>query len=202
MIDKINCEKRIGNDIHKELITLFKELQNGWLPPLHISEEEYNLVNKNKSNYPDYYVALVGLCATFGSKWFGGYARGNDNKGNPRDIPNEAIRNLICQIPNIQTVKFVSKNYLEFDKDKIKNCVVYCDPPYKDTTKYKNNSFDHDVFWDWCRYISKNNMVYISEYNAPDDFECIWSKEVTTSLKVKEHEQRTERLYVYNKLLI
>ena len=42
-------------------------------------------------------------------------------------------------------------------------------------------------------------LVLISEYNAPNDFECIWSKDVTTSLKVHEHENRTEKLFVYKK---
>lgn len=76
MIDKIKCEKRVGNDIHKELISLFKQLQTGWQPPKTITEEEYNEVRLNKEKYPDYYVALVGFCATFGNKYFGGYARG------------------------------------------------------------------------------------------------------------------------------
>lgn len=25
--------------------------------------------------------------------------------------------------------------------------------------------------------MSKENWLFVSEYNAPDDFECIWSKE-------------------------
>ncbi len=66
MIDKIRCEKRIGNDIHKELIAMFKEIQNGWEIPLHISEDEYNSVRENKSHYSDAYVGLVGFNATFG----------------------------------------------------------------------------------------------------------------------------------------
>ena len=49
MIDKIRCEKRIGNDIHNELIAMFKEIQNGWQIPLHISEDEYNAVRDNKT---------------------------------------------------------------------------------------------------------------------------------------------------------
>ena len=32
MIDKIKCENRIGCDIHKELITMWNELQKGWIP--------------------------------------------------------------------------------------------------------------------------------------------------------------------------
>ena len=121
LIDKICCKKRIGNDVHKELIALFNAVQNGYQPQLHISENEYNAVRDNKENYPEHYVALVGFCATFGSKYFGGYARGfKADKVTPRDIPNEAVRNLLDQIPHIQDVKFVSRDYLSFDKSKIK----------------------------------------------------------------------------------
>ena len=51
MIDKIRCEKRIGNDVHKELIAMFKEIQNGWEIPMHISEDEYNAVRDNRTLY-------------------------------------------------------------------------------------------------------------------------------------------------------
>ena len=199
MIDKIQCETRIGNDIHKELIALFQEIQKGWQPPLHITEEEYNNVRDNKSDYPDYYVALVGFCATFGSKWFGGYARGfKADKVTPRDIPNEAVRNLLDQIPQIKDVVFTNKSYLDFDKDKLKNCLIYCDPPYQDTTKYKYNNFDYDVFWNWVREMSKENFVFVSEYNAPPDFKCKRQKKVTTSLKVEKHEERLEKLFIHS----
>lgn len=46
--------------------------------------------------------------------------------------------------------------------------------------------------------MSKDNVVIISEYSMPDDFDCIWSKQVTTSLKVHEHEDRTEKLFTYS----
>ena len=68
------------------------------------------------------------------------------------------------------------------DLDIPNNSIIYCDPPYKDTTKY-SNLFNHDEFWEWCRQKSKEgHSVYISEYNAPDDFECIWQKEIVSSL--------------------
>jgi len=198
LIDKIKCNKRIGNDIHKELISLFKQLQTGWKPPLHISEDEYNKVKNNKENYPDYYIGLVGFNATFGSKYFGGYARGfKADKTTPRDIPNEAIRNLIQQIPNIIDVQFTNKNYLDIDCSELRNAAIYCDPPYQGTTKYSTSSFNYEEFWNWVRKMSKSNFVFVSEYNAPDDFECIWSKSVTTSLKVHKHENRVEKLFTY-----
>jgi site-specific DNA-adenine methylase len=167
--------------------------------PETISEDEYNKVRLNKENYPAWYVGLVGFCSTFGSKYFGGYARGNDAKGNKRDLPNEAIRNICCQQPQLKNCIFINKDYLSLDKPKIKNFLIYCDPPYENSTKYSTIKFDYVAFWNWVREMSLSNIVLISEYNAPEDFECIWQKDVTTSLKVNERENRTEKLFIIKK---
>lgn len=197
MIDKIHCETRIGNDIHPQLIAMFKELQCGWQPPSHISEEEYNNVRDNKEMYPDYYVGYVGFNSTFGAKYFGGYARGFKADGvTPRDISNEAYRNLMKQVPQVMDVKFLCSDYLDNEYCKLKNALIYVDPPYQNATKYATDNFDYEKFWNWCREMSKHNKVFVSEYNAPNDFECIWSKKVTTSLKVHEHEDRVEKLFI------
>ena len=196
MIDKIHCETRIGNDIHPQLIAMFEELQRGWQPPSHISEEEYNRVRENKEIYPDYYVGYVGFNSTFGAKYFGGYARGFKADGvTPRDISNEAYRNLMKQVPQVMDVKFLCSDYLDNEYCKLENALIYVDPPYQNTTKYATDDFNYEKFWDWCREMSKHNKVFVSEYNAPNDFECIWSKKVTTSLKVHKHEDRVEKLF-------
>ena len=59
--------------------------------------------------------------------------------------------------------------------------MIYCDPPYENTTSYKTGSFDHPKFWDWCRKMSEKNLVFVSEYKAPDDFICVWEGEVKTN---------------------
>ena len=57
-----------------------------------------------------------------------------------------------------------------------------CDPPYRSTTGYKGTGrFDYDAFYDWCRKMSKNNIVYVSEYDMPDDFECVWTGNIATN---------------------
>jgi len=64
----------------------------------------------------------------------------------------------------------------------LNNYVIYCDIPYYGTTKYKD-SFPYEEFYNWCVDVSKNNIVLISEYHMPEDkFECIWIKEVKTTL--------------------
>ena len=160
MIDKIKCENRIGNDIHKELIAMWNELQKGWIPTSHITEEEYISVRDNKEKYPDYYVGYVGYHATFGSKYFAGYARSFKADGvTPRDQSNEAYRNTMKQVPSIKDVLFTHGDYKEH---KIKNAVIYCDPPYQGTTKYETESFDYNGFWEWCREMSKENWLFKS----------------------------------------
>ena len=100
MIDKIKCKIRIGCDIHKQLIELLKYVQEHEdALPERILEKEYEEVRRTKGNYPDWYLGLVGFCASFGAKYFGGYARDSkdDNSGK---WSAGAIRNLKKQISN------------------------------------------------------------------------------------------------------
>ena len=63
-----------------------------------------------------------------------------------------------------------------------KNSIVYCDPPYKDTTKYLTD-FDHEFFYSYVRKLkNEGHQVFVSEYEMPTDFICIWEKEVKSSL--------------------
>lgn len=173
----------------------------GWKPPEHITEDEYNSVRKNKENYPAYYVGYVGFHSTFGAKYFGGYARGFKADGiTPRNESNEAYRNTMKQLQNVLDVNCVCWDYTKVE---IKNAVIYCDPPYKNTTKYETDSFNYEEFYDWCRKMSKYNIVLVSEYNAPDDFECIWSKETLANFDCNrgndiEKKKRVEKLFIVN----
>ena len=44
---------------------------------------------------------------------------------------------------------------------------------------------------------SKNNIVLISEENAPNDFQCIWESEVSRSIKPNDKTKSTEKLFKY-----
>ena len=202
MIDKIECNNKFGCDIHEELIELLKYIQNtNNVLPTTITEEEYNKVRLNKDKYEKWYVGFVGFCATFGAKYFGGYARGfKEDKITPRDIPAESIRNIEKQRKKLQNIKFKRCSYDEINKN-IKDFVIYCDPPYKGTLKYTTD-FDYDKFYKWCKEMSKNNIVLISEYWMPEEFELIWEKKTTVRIdsnkKSKDKKmERTERLFIY-----
>lgn len=200
MIDKIDCKNKVGYDIHPQLIALLKQAQSDVsIFPEFISEEEYQDVKNNKEKYPDWYLGLVGFCSSFGAKYFGGYARDSkdDNSGK---WSKGAIKNLVQQSENLKDVKFGCKSFQDIDVSKLNGWVIYCDIPYRNTTKYSTKEFPHEEFYSWVRKLSKNNIVLISEYWMPDDFECIYEIEHKTlidSNKSKSDEKniRFERLY-------
>jgi DNA adenine methylase len=80
--------------------------------------------------------------------------------------------------------------------------VIYCDPPYQGTTKYSSKTINYNEFWQWCRDLSGNNIVLVSEYNAPDDFECVWSKTTLANFDSNRDfdsnkKKRIEKLFKY-----
>lgn len=189
--------ERYGYDIFKPIIEMFKEIQNGWQPPQDVTYEEYQRVRFSEGE--EALKAFVGFSCSFAGKYFGGYARTSKDKtvAEKYSYAKSGFNVLMKQKPLIQDVKFECKSYLDLT---FNNCLIYCDPPYANTTKYKGtDDFDSDVFWDWVREQSKMNTVIVSECNAPDDFKIIWQKETKTGLADKDNKKinKTEKLFMY-----
>lgn len=201
IIDSINCKNKIGNDISTPLIELWKHLQisKGVDLPNDITREHYNDVraNQNTGKYPMWYVGAVGFLASYNGRYFdGGYAKPTIEKGKLRNYYDECKRNILKQIPLIQNVIFTNKNYTEMKE--VKNTLIYADIPYENTKQYYvSKNFDYEYFWNWTREFSKNNIVVVSELNAPDDFVCIWKQDVLRSIKSKDKRLATEKLFVH-----
>ena len=78
------------------------------------------------------------------------------------------------------------------------NSVIYCDPPYAETTDYKAvDAFDSEKFFTWCREKHKEgHTVFISEYQAPNDFTLVFEKVVSNQLSDKNRKAaRVEKLF-------
>lgn len=202
MIDKIRCENRIANDIHPELIAMWQALQNGWQPPSHISFEEFDMVRANRTTLPPYYVGFVGFAASFGGRYFdGGYARGYKNDGvTPRDHSNEAYRNIMKQLPLIKNVSFI---------------LISTPIPKRVIIKLSSRIiFSIFIRWITIYYsiinvklpvivIYERNILFVSSYEAPEDFKCIWQKDVIVNFDSNRDEnsnkKRVEKLFVLDK---
>ena len=196
MIQRIICKNKYGLDSNRYLINMWKALQNGWNPPETLSKELYEKIRDNKDSYSDEMVAFAGLVATYNAKWFGGYAGIVHTKANTdRNYYDEARRNILNQLDSLKEAKFAIRNYQDLKINSMSHYVFYCDPPYQNSTKYKDD-FNHEEFWNWVREVSKNNFVFVSEYSAPDDFKSIWEKSLTTTLDKNSRKQDTEHLFV------
>lgn len=104
---------------------------------------------------------------------------------------------MLKDFPGVINATFTCLDY--HDVEIPDDAVVYCDPPYVNTTGYTVGQFDTNEFWDYMRQLSKRCDVYISEESAPDDFECIWSKEKIRTLEKNDNVGRVkvEKLFKY-----
>ena len=187
--------KRVASDGNKALIQLYKSLQQGWIPPDFVSEEEYKQV-KLVYDESSPMLAFCGFGCSFAGKWFGGYAR---SEGKRRYATN-CKRSLMKQLPMIQDVKFEHRLFHEWNP---KNALIYCDPPYQGTTQYGAfDGFNHELFWQTMRnWVNNGNTVVVSEYNAPEDFVCV--KEMTSQMGLSvgnttNRLNRIEKLFMHN----
>lgn len=204
VIDKIKCNKKIGSDLNPYLIALLKRVQNG--EPLYeeVPKELYDNVRtsyNNKDNkYADWEYGNVGFLASYNGRFFdGGYAKSGyeklkNDKMRYRDYYRESKDNILSQ--NLSNIEFNVMNYSDYNPT---NVLIYCDPPYQNTKQFSNSvEFNFNEFWNIIRKWSVNNIVLVSELNAPDDFTCIWEKPVSRSIKSKDKSVATEKLFIHN----
>lgn len=196
MLDKVPKHfDRVGLDLNPhtiEALIFIRDHINE--APAQFSEAEY----KNFHGTPaEPFSSWVRFVCAFGAKFQSGFARSTG-----RDHYAEGLRNAQKQSPNLQNCIFRNAPYqaAAYLTDSPK--LIYCDPPYKGTEKYKNvPSFDHDKFFIWCRAMGEaGHYVFVSEYQAPPDFVCVWSKTILTNFAHKRESathKATEKLFYY-----
>lgn len=134
---------------------------------------------------------------SYGSDWFAGYRR---DKIGIRNYSNESYRNVMAQAPKLKGIRFECCDFQDIPTDAINNFVIYCDIPYKDTSKYSVPDFPYETFYSWARAMARHNTVLVSEYNMPPDFTCIWQKDIKVRIDwhtdINPARVRTEKLFI------
>ena len=195
MVDGI----RIANDKNRYLIAMWEGLLEDRKRPYIIDKELYSKArdeyNKGVNiEFDDFLIGWIGFMGSYNGRFFDGGYSGHDVNG--RNYISENIRNTESQIHNLRGVIFSSLDYSELML--YKPCIIYCDIPYRDTKQYSiSKDFDYDKFYGWCFAMRDlGHIVFVSEYNMPDGFECVWSKEVTNSLNTTKTYKPIEKLYI------
>ncbi len=205
IIDKVDGW-RIGADSNEWVILALRYIRDGDLPKNNTEFTEIDYANCAKAlrenRKPPFSLGLTGyslISFSFGAKWIGGWSRGKDSQGNQRDYVAEQFRANTKQKPLLCGVKLKHSTYSDLDIPP--NSIIYCDPPYAGTTKYKDD-FNHDDFWQWCREkVKEGHRVFVSEYNAPDDFLCVWKKEIQSGLNTNSTKKGVEKLFIFDGLI-
>ena len=184
-------ESAVALDIQPDLILMYKALQMGWTPP---GEMSYTRWQELRDSEPSPERAFAGFACSFGGRFFEGFAR---SKGKPENFAGQGRNKILRQFRQVEngSVTFIQGDYSRLTP--APGDVVYCDPPYAGTTQYTSKRsqvpfFDHKLFWDKMRqWRGAGVNVYVSEFNAPDDWTPIWAKQ--RSVSVANHDVSTIR---------
>ena len=191
MIDKVDGW-RIGADADEDCIKCLEIIRDKInVIPRHNGEFHEKMYKERCKTIP-WLMPYGAYAFSYGGKKWGGYRR---DKEGVSDYIAEAYRNSKKQSPLLAGVELVKSRYnnLRIPPESI----IYCDPPYANTTKYKDD-FDRVAFWQWCREkVTEGHQVFISEYSAPDDFTYVWQKEIQSGLNTNTTKKGTEKLFVH-----
>jgi len=214
IIDKVDGY-RIAADNNKYLIAMWNGILNGFEYPKQIDKKLYdlarNIYNGKETRieyvqrFSDDLIGWIGFMGSANGRFFeGGYSGISITKnGSVRNYISESIRNIEKQKEDLIGIVLECCDYTELIIPH--NSIIYCDPPYKNTKKYSTSkNFNYNKFWNWCREKAKQgHKIYISEYEAPNDFFCVWQKDVKSSLSANGlsggNKISVEKLFTYKK---
>lgn len=178
-----------GSDAHEDLALMWSAAIDGWEPPAAVSREEYASLKKSE---PSALRGFVGFGCSFGGKWFGGYA----SNAVGHDYCGAARRGLLRKVAGMRSATFTCADYRTFSPGT--GTLVYCDPPYANTTGYSLGQFDSNEFWTTMQsWSSDGAVVLVSEYTAPHFAEEVWSRAAKRSLSKDENKSASalEKLF-------
>lgn len=194
IIDKVPDNfRRIGYDYNEHAIQALIAIRDMAKDlPEKVSEEDYKGLLKLPPSPISSWVRFV---CSFGGKFEAGYARciGSDDT----TYVLRGKRNAIKQQDGLFGVELVHSNYKDItimDKS-----IIYCDPPYQGTTGY-SKTINHAEFWEWSRNkVNEGHVVFVSEYNAPNDFIPVWEGKLKTSFDSNRSSGKmaTEKLFIH-----
>jgi DNA adenine methylase len=190
---QIDAPHRLASDANDALIDMWQALAAGWEPPDTVTEDDY-LTTRALGPEAGPIYAFTAIGCSFGGKWWGGYARGGDGRNYAMNAKN-SLKKKMKQLGGV-----VWRHGPYWTPPMLPSPVaIYCDPPYAGMTGYADMAvFDHIKFWEWVRARSREgHIVIVSEYDAPEDFDCVLEIPTKTDLHGIGRSGRVERLFRY-----
>ena len=190
----------LASDIHPSLIIMWQALQDGWTPPNRVTEKMYEYYKHKPGSCPE--KAYIGFGHSFGGIYFTGFT---EKYGMPPSTKKAGI--LLDVADKLVGIQFKRMNYDDPEYAHMAGWIIYCDPPYNsDNSKFKMDdgsigTFSSDDFWSWARAMSRNNLLFVSEYSAPTEFTKVFTREIQGNRMKGKNSISHECLYVHEKWL-
>ena len=157
-----------GCDILEDIFEFWEAVtKHDWHPPAVEDCWTEEIYNEGKTAKPSALRCFIGSVASFNCVFFGGHFR--EPTHGRQDYYGQAVRKLEKWRNPMKKVIFLkSRSYHEFNPN---GYLIYCDPPYR-SRKLGSlwRGFDSNKFWETMRIWSQNNLVFVSEKEAPPDF--------------------------------
>ena len=169
-----------AGDASGSIVEMWRAAVSGWVPPTECTEEEYGRLKESEG--ASALKGFVGHQYSYGGQYFKGFI---GRYGRDKPQPRAAAR--VTEIAAaLREVDFTTCDYQSFSD--LEGYIIYCDPPYAQTEcRYEGakglSSFDSERFWGWCRNMARKNLVFISEFTAPDDFETVFESSCSSNVK-------------------
>ncbi len=187
--------KYFACDASKDLILLWKSVQNKTFDNPKINKTKWNLLKNSDNASPE--KSFAGYALSFSGIYFGSYVKNY----------NDIVYNNLYRY-DLSHIKFEAKDYKKLTQKVNKGgYLIYCDPPYKNTdcSPYKrldsSIEFNSDEFWNFANYWkSCGNIVVVSEFTAPKGWKCIWSKprkNLANAYTELKQEYFVEKLFIF-----
>lgn len=182
----MNDEGRVrhANDINQDTVAMWKAVQRGWRPKSTCTQRDWD--KAKQSHGPSAERGFIGSQCSFGGAFFSGFAGKYDKTD--KNYAQAGLTSLEKILPDVKDVRFTALSYEDFEPS---GMLIYADPPYASPyqsvqpNKYMRQ-FDHDKFWKTMQEWSKRNLVFVSEYKAPQGWKSIWKKILPKAFNQKQ----------------
>jgi len=181
-------------DARADMVLMWMAASRGWSPPGEMSRERYDEL---RTAEPSPERAFAGSAMSFGGKWFGGYAEGNNGTRGSALAGRDKVTAAGERLAASRISWHPGVDFFDYSSPP-RGTVAYLDPPYEGTTGY-GDGFDHDRFWKVAEsWVLDDVHVYVSEYAAPPGWRSIWAQRKPVSMSAATNQDfRLEQLFVW-----
>ena len=183
----------LAADAHADLIAMYQAIQDGsFTPPSTVTEDEYRAL---KASDPSPLRTFAAFGVSFGGREWEGYARNKRGDNHALQTRNSLAKSAKSGMFDPHVTFLASDVFTLTLPEDLDGTVVYCDPPYKGTKRYRTGPFDSDKAWELFRsWSARGAHVYVSEYDGPGDL-VVDTFTPQSSLKEASSDRVTEKLF-------